>query len=138
MSLGRNLSHFKNLVNQGVDLMLLRLQILSLDLTAQAGSLIKVFVVVLFSVALFLLGIMSLMFGLNSILEPEAKIWVFFGIPVLCLLIILALVAWITSVWKNQGGKVLKTLVDIQQDIAYLRGHTGSNHNVNDSKKERL
>ena len=138
MSLGRNLSHFKNLVNQGVDLMLLRLQILSLDLTAQAGSLIKVFVVVLFSVALFLLGIMSLMFGLNSILEPEAKIWVFFGIPVLCLLIILALVAWITSVWKNQGGKVLKTLVDIQQDIAYLRGHTGSSHNVNDPKKERL
>ena len=135
MSLGQNITYFKNLTNQGIDLMLLRLQILSLDLTAQVGSLIKVVAVILLSTALFLLGMISLLFGLNSVLTPEAKIWVFFGISGLSLLIIIGLFSWVNTAWQHRGNQVAETLRDIQQDIAYLRGQTVEKNVAN---KERV
>lgn len=124
-SLSRNVGHFKALLSQGSDLMLLRLRLLALDLNAQAGGALKIVGAIVFAAVMALLGLISLLFGLNSVLGPQVKIWVFFGITVIALLIVAVLLAWSASTWRNRGNQVATTLKDMQQDIAYLRGKMG-------------
>lgn len=126
-SLGRNLEHFKTLLNQGSELLLLRLRILALELNAQAGNAVKVIAVIIFAAVLLLVCLISLLFGLNSILEPQARIWFFFGFAAVLFFIVIGLLFWCISSWKNQGGQLLGTLQDMQQDFAYLRGRMGRN-----------
>ncbi|MDO1508882.1 MULTISPECIES: phage holin family protein [unclassified Neisseria] len=122
MNVKQNISHFKILLGQGVDLLLLRVQILGLDLTEQAGSLLRILAAIMFIGALFSLSIISLLFGLDHVLSDTAKIWVFFGISGGCLLVIVGLTAWIINTWNNKNAQVAATLNDLRQDIAYLRG----------------
>ena len=124
MSLMHNINHCKALFNQTIDLVLLRLQILSFDVADQAGSFVKIFAAVALSAVLFLLGVISLLFGLNSTLSAEAKLWVFFGIAAVCLVAIISLLAWIATAWRNKGMQVANTLRDMQEDIACLRGRS--------------
>lgn len=126
MSLKQNISHFKILLNQGADLLLLRMQILHLDLTEQAGSLLRILAAIMFIGALFSLSIISLLFGLDHVLSDTAKIWVFFGISGGCLLVIAGLTMWIINTWNSKNVQVTTTLNNLSQDIAYLRGKAGS------------
>lgn len=134
-SLSRNIQHFKTLLNQGGDLLLLRLRLLALDLNAQAGDTLKIMGAIVFAAVMALLGLVSLLFGLNSVLSAQAKIWVFFGITVVSLLAVVWLLTWSASTWRNRGGQVAATLQDMQQDIAYLRGQAASS-SVAERKEE--
>ena len=122
MNLRQNIYHYKVLMHQGADLLLLRLRILGLDLSDQATTILKIIAAIVFAGALFSFGMISLLFGLDSALGAEAKIWVFFGIALACLLGIAALAAWIMSSWQQKSRQIAATLHDMQQDIAYLRG----------------
>ena len=42
MGIRQNIEHTKTLLNQGVDLLLLRMQILNLDLAEQAGNVFRI------------------------------------------------------------------------------------------------
>ncbi|UOO81154.1 phage holin family protein [Uruburuella testudinis] len=124
-SLGNHIRHFKTLLYQGSDLMVLRLRLLALDLNAQAGSVLRIIGAIVFAAVMALLGLSSLLFGLNSVLDNQTKIWVFFSIAAVSLLAVAALLAWAVSTWRNRSSQVMATLQDMQQDIAYLRGQTG-------------
>lgn len=122
MNLKRNISHFQILLNQGVDLLLLRMRMLQIDLGDQAGTIMKIFAAIVLMGALFALSIISLLLGLNHVLSDEAKIWVFFGITGGCLLLIAIMAVWAVSSWKHKNEKVAATLRDMQEDLAYLSG----------------
>ncbi|MDO4907394.1 phage holin family protein [Neisseria sp.] len=122
MSLKQHINHFQVLLNQGVDLFLLRLRMLQLDVSDQAAAVVRIFAAVVLMGALFVFGMISLLLGLNHVLSGEAKIWVFFGLAVCSLLAIAALASWSVSSWKNKNAQVAATLRAMQQDIACLRG----------------
>lgn len=135
-SLSRNIQHFKTLLHQGSNLMVLRLRMLALDLNAQVGGFIRILGAIVFAAVMALLGLISLLFGLNSVLDPRIKVWVFFGITAISLLAVAGLLIWATGIWRSCGSQVAATLHDMQQDLAYLRGQTGGASVQAGGKKE--
>lgn len=125
MSIRQNIEQTKFLFNQGVDLLLLRLQVLNLDLAEQAGNVLRVAVWLVLAAVLLFVGLISALFGLNRILDDTAAVWVFFGIAAFCLLVIVAAGRAVIENWRGQNNRISETLRDIQTDIAYLRGETG-------------
>ncbi|WP_416192220.1 phage holin family protein [Neisseria sp. CCUG12390] len=122
MNLKENIQHTKLLFNQGIDLLMLRLQLLNLDLAEQAGNAVRSVIWLVISAILLLVALISLLFGLNRVLTDQQAVWTFFGITGLSLLIIAIACVRIIGSWKNQGNRIGSTLKDIQADIAYLRG----------------
>lgn len=125
MGIRQNIEQTKFLFNQGVDLLLLRLQVLNLDLAEQAGNVLRAAVWLLLAAVLLFVGLISALFGLNRILDDTAAVWVFFGIAAFCLLVIAAAGRAVIENWRGQNNRISETLRDIQTDIAYLRGETG-------------
>lgn len=125
MGIRQNIEQTKFLFNQGVDLLLLRLQVLNLDLAEQAGNVLRVAVWLVLAAVLLFVGLISALFGLNRILDDTAAVWVFFGIAAFCLLVIVAAGRAAIENWRGQNNRISETLRDIQTDIAYLRGETG-------------
>ncbi|WP_297956580.1 phage holin family protein [uncultured Neisseria sp.] len=125
MGIRQNIEQTKFLFNQGVDLLLLRLQVLNLDLAEQAGNVLRVAVWLVLAAVLLFIGLISALFGLNRILDDTAAVWVFFGIAAFCLLVIAAAGRAVIENWRGQNNRISETLRDIQTDIAYLRGETG-------------
>lgn len=122
MGILQRFEHGKALLNQGADLLLLRLQVLSLDLTRQAENVFRLAVWLVLSGALLMVGLVGLLFGLNRVLSDVAALWVFFGIFFVSLLIIAVLFRKVSADYREQGSRVAETLQDIRSDIAYLRG----------------
>ena len=125
MGIRQNIEQTKFLFNQGIDLLLLRLQVLNLDLAEQAGSMLRTAVWLMLATVLLFVGLISALFGLNRILDDTAAVWVFFGIAAFCLLVIAAAGRAVIENWRGQNNRISETLRDIQTDIAYLRGETG-------------
>ena len=125
MGIWQNIEQTKFLFNQGVDLLLLRLQVLNLDLAEQAGNVLRAAVWLVLAAVLLFIGLISALFGLNRILDDTAAVWLFFGIAAFCLLVIAAAGRAVIENWRGQNNRISETLRDIQTDIAYLRGETG-------------
>lgn len=125
MGIRQNIEQTKFLFNQSVDLLLLRLQVLNLDLAEQAGNVLRAAVWLVLAAVLLFIGLISALFGLNRILDDTAAVWVFFGIAAFCLLVIAAAGRAVIENWRGQNNRISETLRDIQTDIAYLRGETG-------------
>mgnify|MGYP000094558368 FL=1 len=125
MGIRQNIEQTKFLFNQGIDLLLLRLQVLNLDLAEQAGNVLRAAVWLVLAAVLLFVGLISALFGLNRILDDTAAVWVFFGIAAFCLLVIAAAGRAVIKNWRGQNNRIAETLRDIQTDIAYLRGETG-------------
>ena len=125
MGIRQNIEQTKFLFNQGVDLLLLRLQVLNLDLAEQAGNVLRAAVWLVLAAVLLFIGLISALFGLNRILDDTAAVWVFFGIAAFCLLVIVAAGRAVIENWRGQNNRISETLRDFQTDIAYLRGETG-------------
>jgi hypothetical protein len=125
MGIRQNIEQTKFLFNQGIDLLLLRLQVLNLDLAEQAGNVLRAAVWLVLAAVLLFIGLISALFGLNRILDDTAAVWVFFGIAAFCLLMIAAAGRAVIENWRGQNNRISETLRDIQTDIAYLRGETG-------------
>jgi len=125
MGIRQNIEQTKFLFNQGIDLLLLRLQVLNLDLAEQAGNVLRAAVWLVLAAVLLFVGLISALFGLNRILDDTAAVWVFFGIAAFCLLVIAAAGRAVIENWRGQNNRISETLRDIQTDIAYLRGETG-------------
>ena len=125
MGIRQNIEQTKFLFNQGIDLLLLRLQVLNLDLAEQAGNMLRTAVWLMLATVVLVVGLISALFGLNRILDDTAAVWVFFGIAAFCLLVIAAAGRAVIENWRGQNNRISETLRDIQTDIAYLRGETG-------------
>lgn len=77
MGIRQRFEHGKALLNQGADLLLLRLQVLSLDLTRQAENVFRLAVWLVLSGALLMVGLVGLLFGLNRLLSDGGVMGVF-------------------------------------------------------------
>lgn len=122
MSIKDNIEHGKVLLNQGIDLLLLRLQLLNVNLAEQAGNAVKMAVWLVLSAVFLFVGLISLLFGLDRVLDPQAAVWTFFGIAGGSILLIVIVLAVILGSWKKRNNEITSTLRAIQTDIAYLRG----------------
>ena len=122
MGIRQNIEHTKTLLNQGIDLLLLRLQILNLDLAEQAENVFRIIIWLVVSGILLLIAFISLLFGLNRALSDTAAIWVFFGITAVSLIVIAILFGKVAKDWRSQHNQIAATLQDIRADIACLRG----------------
>ena len=60
MGIRQNIEHTKTLLNQGVDLLLLRMQILNLDLAEQAENVFRIIIWLVVSGILLLIAFISL------------------------------------------------------------------------------
>ena len=116
------ISLLKEMLGNVVELLLVRLQMARVDILALKNTLIKVLLSTVAALILFLLGFICLLFGLNAVLSPLAKIWVFFGLAVLSLLVIGLLVMNALSALKGQQACLQSTLKGLQDDVAYIRG----------------
>lgn len=122
MNLKQEYQHFKTLLSQGSDLLLLRLRLLHLDANAQLANIIKILVAVLVAAVLLLVGLIALMFALNAIVSPEMKLWVFGGIMVACVLVCVILLCWAVHLWRSSSTRVGDTLHALQDDLRLLKG----------------
>ncbi|PIT19736.1 hypothetical protein BGI35_10010 [Snodgrassella communis] len=107
----------------GSELLWIRVRMLRLDAIAQLQSIIALLVLIMLAGLMFFLGFISLLFGLNTLLTSQAKIWVFFGIAILFLLLILLMSIAIIKLLRKQSQFMTETLAAMNEDINYLK-HT--------------
>ncbi|WP_100139421.1 phage holin family protein [Snodgrassella alvi] len=122
-NLGHDLRKLKIWLTYGSELLWIRVRMLRLDAIAQLQSIIILLVLIMLAGLMFFLGFISLLFGLNTLLTPQAKIWVFFGIAILFLLLILLMSIAIIKLLRKQSQFMTETLAAINEDINYLK-HT--------------
>ena len=103
----------------GSRLLWVRMRMLRLDAIAQFRSLaLLVAAVLLATVAFF--GFISFLFGLNSVLTPEAKIWAFFGLATAFTLGVIGLLLWVSRLWQQQGSFMEDTFKAIADDLDHI------------------
>ena len=129
MSIQKEYRLWKARWQQGGHLLWLRLQLLRLDVQGQLGDCIRIVVLAVAALVLLLVALLALLFGLNVILSPLAKIWVFFGLMAACLIAAIGLVWAIPMYWRRSHERVGQTLNDMQQDWVRIIGtNSESNH----------
>ena len=116
------ISLLKDMLGNVVELLLVRLQMARVDILDLKNTLIKVLLSAIAALVLFLLGFICFLFGLNAVLSPLAKIWVFFGLAVVSVLVIAVLIMRVLSGLKDQQACLQSTLKGLQEDVAYIRG----------------
>ena len=116
------ISLLKEMFGNVLELILFRLQMARVDILGLKNALLKVLIAAIAALILFLVGFLCLLFGLNAVLSPTAKIWVFFGLAVMCLVVIVGLVFMVLSALKGQQSCLQSTLKGLQDDMAYIRG----------------
>ena len=116
------ISLLKEMLGNVVELLLVRLQMARVDILDLKNTLIKVLLSAIAALVLFLLGFICFLFGLNAVLSPLAKIWVFFGLAVVSLLVIAVLIMRVLSGLKDQQACLQSTLKGLQEDVAYIGG----------------
>jgi cytochrome b subunit of formate dehydrogenase len=120
-NLGRDLRKLKIWLTYGSELLWVRVRMLRLDAIAQLQSIVVLMVLVVLAGVMFFLGFISLLFGLNTLLTPQTKVWVFFGIAILFLLLILLMTVLIIKLLRKQSQFMTETLTAINEDIDYLK-----------------
>ncbi|WP_100153813.1 phage holin family protein [Snodgrassella alvi] len=120
-NLGRDLRKLKIWLTYGSELLWVRVRMLRLDAIAQLQSIVVLMVLVVLAGVMFFLGFISLLFGLNTLLTPQTKVWVFFGIAILFLLLILLMTVLIIKLLRKQSQFMTETLTAINEDIGYLK-----------------
>ena len=116
------ISLLKEMLGNVVELLLVRLQMARVDILDLKNTLIKVLLSAIAALVLFLLGFICFLFGLNAVLSPLAKIWVFFGLAVVSVLVIAVLIMRVLSGLKDQQACLQSTLKGLLEDVAYIRG----------------
>lgn len=122
MNIRQEYRHVKALVSQGTDLIMLRARMLVLDLEEQLSGLIGILVAIAAAAVSALIALLALLFGLNTVLPHQAKIWVFFGLAVLGASVAVILLLRIPSTLKHSRNRLGQTLQDMQDDLSRLRG----------------
>ena len=116
------ISLLKEMFGDVVELLLVRAQMARVDILSLKSAIIKVLLSAITALVLFLLGFICFLFGLNAVLSPIAKIWVFFGLAATSLAAIAVLIMNALSALKGQQACMQSTLRGLQDDVAYIRG----------------
>lgn len=122
----RDLHQLKIWMTYGSKLLWIRAQMLRLDAIAQFKSIVLLIAALIFTGVFIFLGFIALLFALNIVLTPQVKIWTFFGIAGLFLLLILILMVLIAKLWRKQSQFMTVTLKAINEDISFLKHYNES------------
>lgn len=125
----RDLHVLKVWLSHGSELLWIRARMLRLDTIEQIKSILLLITALLFTAVLFFLGFLTLLFALNVVLTPQAKIWTFFGIAGLFLLLIIILLVLIVKLWCKQSQFMTSTLNAISEDISLLKHNNETKEN---------
>lgn len=110
------------LLSNTLDLFFVRVQMARLEMQTHKDNLVSNVV------SLILVGISALVFvvclllGLNAVLPPLAKIWVFFGAAVLALVVMVWLLVRINARKRDQKQLLSDTLLALKDDLSMLKG----------------
>ena len=125
MSIKQKLEYWQTLWQQGSQLILLRLRLLQLDANEQLNVLLKIIMMLGIMMVLGLIGLIAMLFGLNALLPEQWKIYSFFGITVVTLVMCVLLVYWIFKLWQQSSARINETLYGLQNDLRILQGQKG-------------
>ena len=116
------INSLKELVHTVTELLFVRFKMARIEFVAQKERMVRLGMLALMAVFLFFMSYISLLFGLNLVLSDSAKLWVFFGLSALLLL----LVCWVCwSIARNLASQrrfLADTLHELQEDVAYIQG----------------
>lgn len=116
------INSLKELLHIVTDLLFVRFKLARIEFVAQKERMVRLGMFVLAAVMLFFMSYISLLFGLNVLLTPDDKVWVFFGLTA-ALFLLMILTVW--SIMRNLAGQrrfLSDTLHELQEDIAYVQG----------------
>lgn len=132
------LKKIKNTTLTFLELIQIRLEMARIELIEQKNFLIKLFCLVSLSFIFLLVSFISLLFGLNSILEPSQKSAVFFSISAVMLVIILIFLFSIRNILKRQRNFMNTTLTEMKYDIQALKHSLKKNSDNSLSDRQEL
>ncbi|MCC4263715.1 phage holin family protein [Oceanimonas baumannii] len=112
----------KEVLDTIIELLFVRFRLARIEFIAQKERMVRLGILALTAVALFFMAFISLLFGLNEVLSPAARVWVFFGLVVVLLVGMLAACLAMVRNLAGQRRFLEQTLKDVQEDVAYLRG----------------
>lgn len=110
------------LLGNVLDLLFVRVQMARLEMQAHKDNLVANVVSLILVGISALVGVVCLLLGLNAVLPPVAKIWVFFGVAVLSLATMLLLLVKINARKQNQKLLLSDTLLELKNDLSTLKG----------------
>lgn len=116
------INSLKELLHIVTDLLFVRFKLARIEFVAQKERMVRLGIFALAAVMLFFMSYISLLFGLNVLLTPDDKVWVFFGLTA-ALFLLMILTVW--SIMRNLAGQrrfLSDTLHELQEDIAYVQG----------------
>lgn len=116
------INSLKELLHIVTDLLFVRFKLARIEFVAQKERMVRLGMFALAAVMLFFMSYISLLFGLNVLLTPDDKVWVFFGLTA-ALFLLMILTVW--SIMRNLAGQrrfLSDTLHELQEDIAYVQG----------------
>lgn len=116
----------KNITLTSLELIHVRLEMARIELVEQKNFLVTLFTALFLILILLLISFISLLFGLNSIIAPEIKHLVFFGISAGAFLIILILLLVMRNTITKQRNFMVTTLDEVKNDIQALKGALSS------------
>lgn len=126
MGIRQEIDHVKNLFDKGTDLLLLRLQMLALDLSEQAESTFAIMLSLLLAAVMLFAAVLAALFGLNRLLGDAWAVGVFFAITAFCLLAAFLFFRRIGAAWRKQRADLSAAVAAVRDDIACLRGETAA------------
>lgn len=110
------------LLGNVLDLLFVRVQMARLEMQAHKENLVANVVSLILVGVSALVVVVCLLLGLNAVLPPLAKIWVFFGLAALALIIMLVLLKGMMTRQKQQKLLLSDTLVELKNDLSTLKG----------------
>ncbi|MGY4677100.1 phage holin family protein [Pasteurella sp. P03HT] len=119
------LQKIKNITLTSLELVQVRLDMARVELIQQKNFLVTLLTALFLILILLLVSFISLLFGLNSIIDPEIKHLVFFGISAGAFFIILILLLVMRNTVAKQRNFMVTTLTEIKGDIQALKGALG-------------
>lgn len=116
------INSLKELLHIVTDLLFVRFKLARIEFVAQKERVVRLGILALAAVMLFFMSYISLLFGLNVLLTPEDKVWVFFGLTAALLLLMIIAIWSIIRNLASQRRFLSDTLHEFQEDIAYVQG----------------
>ncbi|WP_417614630.1 phage holin family protein [Oceanisphaera sp.] len=116
------INSLKELLHTVTELLFVRFKMARIEFVAQKERMVRLGILAFVAVMLFLMSYISLLFGLNAVLSPEAKVWVFFALSAVMLLLMIWAFWSISRNLMGQRRFLAKTLHELQEDVAYVQG----------------
>ncbi len=116
------INSLKELLHTITELLFVRFKLARIEFVAQKERMVRLGILALAAVFLFFMSYISLLFGLNLVLSHSAKLWVFFGLSAV-LLLLMCWAFW--SIARNLASQrrfLAETLHELQEDVAYIQG----------------